>query len=175
MNKTDCFYLGKITKPFSYKGELVVFLDVDQPLEYAKLDAVYIEIGNQLVLYAIDAIRINNNKAVVRFADTTVEHSEQLIGKELYLPLTSLPPLEGNKFYYHEIIGFNVEDKVFGTLGPVTQVIDNSRQALFSVDHSGREVLIPIVDDFIIDIDRQQKKILVNCPEGLIDIYLERD
>ena len=175
MEKTDCFYLGRVTKPFSFRGELVLFLDVDQPLEYAKLDSVYIEIGNQLVLYSIDSIRVNNHKAVVRFSDTTVEHSERLVGKELYLPLTSLPPLEGNKFYYHEIIGFKVEDKTFGSIGPITQVIDNSPQAIFSIDHSGHEVLVPIIDDFIIDIDRQQKKILVNCPEGLIDIYLERE
>ncbi|MDR0789366.1 MAG: ribosome maturation factor RimM [Bacteroidales bacterium] len=173
MEKTDCFYLGKITKSFSFKGELVAFFDVDEPLEYSELDGMYIQINNRLVLYVIESIRINNHKAFVKFADTTVEDSERLIGKELYLPLTLLPPLEGKKFYYHEVVGFNVEDEVFGSIGSVREVIDNSPQALFSIDHCGKEVLVPIIDDFIVSIDREQKLITLHCPEGLINLYLD--
>ncbi|MDR1725390.1 MAG: ribosome maturation factor RimM [Bacteroidales bacterium] len=173
MEKTDCFYLGKIIKPFSYKGELVAFFDVDNPLEYAELDGVFVEIGNKLVMYQIANIRINNNKAVFRFKDTTVEDSEGLIGKDLYLPLELLPKLDGTKFYYHEVIGFDVEDTKFGNVGNITEIIDNSPQALFCINHNGKEVLIPIIDQIIKNVDREQKKILISAPEGLIDIYLE--
>ncbi|MDR1847090.1 MAG: ribosome maturation factor RimM [Bacteroidales bacterium] len=173
MEKKDCFYLGKIVKPFSFKGELVAFLDVDNPLDYAELDGVFVEINNRLILYEIAAIRLNNNKAVIRFKDTDVEDSERLIGKDLYLPLTLLPPLDGTKFYYHEVIGFKVEDSRFGFVGTITEVLDNSPQALFSIDHEGKEVLIPIIDQVITKIDRNKQQITINAPEGLIELYLE--
>ena len=67
MKIEDCFYLGKILKPFSYKGEVVLFLDVDEPMDYSELDGVYVSINKKLVLYTIKSIRINNNKATVRF------------------------------------------------------------------------------------------------------------
>jgi 16S rRNA processing protein RimM len=173
MEKKDCFYLGKIVKLFSFKGAIVAYFDVDAPSEYAKLKEMYVEVGERLVLYSISEIRVNNHKAVLTLANTTAEDSERLVGKELYLPLTMLPALEGKKFYYHEVVGFEVEDEAFGAIGTITEIIDNSPQALFSIDHTGKEVLIPIIDDFIIKIDRQEKKIRVHCPEGLIELYLE--
>ena len=81
MKKEDCFYLGKISKPFGYKGEVSVFLDVDSPEEYSELEEVYVEINKRLVLYEIESIRIQTNKAVVRFADVTNEDVARLVGK----------------------------------------------------------------------------------------------
>ena len=51
MEIKDCFQLGKITKPFGYKGEVVFFLDVDEPMDYAEMDSVFIEIGGKLLPY----------------------------------------------------------------------------------------------------------------------------
>ena len=48
MEIKDCFYLGKVVKPFSFKGDLVLFFDVDEPEEYSELDGVYIEINKAL-------------------------------------------------------------------------------------------------------------------------------
>ncbi|MDR1005903.1 MAG: ribosome maturation factor RimM [Bacteroidales bacterium] len=172
MDKKDCYFLGRIVKNFGLKGEVAASLDTDSPYNYAKLDSVLIEIGNRLVEWRIDAIRIQNNKAFIKFENTTLEDSERLIGKELYLPLTCLPPLEGNKFYYHEIIGFNVEDKALGHLGTITEVVDTAPQALLSIDHEGKEILLPLVDEFLISIDREHKQIKVSCPEGLVELYL---
>ena len=83
-----------------------------------------------------------------------------------------LPQLEGNQFYYHEIIGFKVQDIYFGEVGTITGVNDNTAQALFEIDHNGKEVLIPINDDFIKKVDRSTKTVTLDTPEGLINIYL---
>ena len=110
MDVNDCFQLGKITKPFGYKGEVVFFLDVDDPTDYAELDSVFVEIGGKLLPYFIEEINIKGNKAVVRFEDVTAEESGKLVGKNLFLPLSVLPKLTGKKFYFHEIINFAVVD-----------------------------------------------------------------
>jgi len=88
------------------------------------------------------------------------------------LPLTVLPQLEGTQFYYHEIIGFEMIDTEFGSVGTITGVNDSTAQALFEVDHNGSEVLIPINDEFIEKLDRENKTITVTTPEGLIDLYI---
>ncbi len=173
MKIEDCFYLGKISKPFSYKGEVVLFLDVDEPQDYSQLDGVYVSINKKLVLYTINSIRINNNKAIVRFDGVEYEDLERLLGRELYLPLELLSPLEGNKFYFHEIIGFTVIDEEKGNIGTITAVYENAPQPLLSIDYKGKEILLPIIDQIITNVNRNERIMEVKSPEGLIDLYLQ--
>jgi 16S rRNA processing protein RimM len=173
MEIKDCFQLGKITKPFSYKGEVVFFLDVDEPSDYADLDSVFIEVKGKLLPYFIESIQINGNKAIVRFEDLSVEESTALIGKFLYLPLDLLPKLTGKKFYFHEIINFAVVDSLKGDIGVVASVIDYPAQPLFQIMKGEKEILIPIIDSIIDKVDRDSKTIYITAPNGLIDIYLE--
>ena len=174
MNKDACFLLGQITKLHGLNGEVTAFFDVDVPQEYEELESVFVDINNKLVPFFIEYLEITPKKIILKFEDTnTTEAAEQLIGKELYLPLTSLPPLSGKAFYYHEIIGFQVIDTNFGEVGPVTEVYSNSSQDLIACDHNGKEVLIPISDELIEKIDREEKRLHLQLPEGLIQLYLE--
>lgn len=172
MEIKDCFYLGKVSKPFGFKGELVLFFDVDTPEEYSELDGVYIEINKRLVLYPIETIRVRSNKATVRFRDISPEDALKLIGKDLYLPLELLPVLEGNKFYYHEIIGFEVIDAEKGNIGVIKKVLEYPATPLFSIDFKGKEILMPIIDSVIENVDRETKTIYINAPKGLIELYI---
>lgn len=172
MEIKDCFYLGKVSKPFGFKGELVLFFDVDTPEEYSELDGVYIEINKRLVLYPIETIRVRSNKATVRFRDISPEDALKLIGKDLYLPLELLPILEGNKFYYHEIIGFEVIDAEKGNIGVIKKVLEYPATPLFSIDFKGKEILMPIIDSVIENVDREAKTIYINAPKGLIELYI---
>ncbi len=172
MTKQDCFYLGRVAKPFSFKGELVLFFDVDNIEEYLDLDFVYIDVNKRLVKYNIASIRPHANKVVVRFADVTVEESNLLVGKDLYLPLEMLSKLEGNKFYFHEVIGYNVIDEEKGNIGVVKEIYDNTTQPIMSIDNNGKEILMPIIDEVIKEVDRENKVIKIKAPQGLIDIYL---
>lgn len=171
MTKEDCFYLGKIVKPFSYKGELVLFLDVDDIYAYEDLAYVYIDINKRLVKYDIETLRYHGNKVVVNFKDVTPEESTVLVGKEMYLPLEFLPELTGNQFYYHEVIGFEVIDSKHGSIGTVKEFIDTN-QTIMITEKDGKEVLIPVVDEVVQNVDREKKTIFITAPEGLIDIYL---
>jgi 16S rRNA processing protein RimM len=80
--------------------------------------------------------------------------------------------MEGNKFYYHEIQGFKAIDSEYGEIGLVQQVVNQSVQPLFSILKRNKEILIPVADEIIKEVDRENKCIYLNCPEGLIDIYI---
>ena len=175
MKKEDCFYLGKIVKKYSFKGELLAKLDTDQPDLYDNLEAVFIDLRGNLVPFFIESSQLHKSDLLrLNFEDVNSEaDADALIKSELYLPLDLLPKLEGNKFYFHEVIGFTIKDKNFGEVGILTAINDTTAQALFEIDRDGIEILIPMNDEFIDKVDRENKTIVVNTPEGLIDLYIE--
>ena len=91
---------------------------------------------------------------------------------EVYLPLTMLPKLTGNKFYFHEVINFEIEDKRVGVFGKIVSINDTTAQPLFEVLNGEVEMLIPMIDHFIVKIDRENKKVIMDLPEGLVEMYL---
>lgn len=174
MQKEDCFYLGKIVSKHSYKGEVLIKLDTDQPELYDNMESVFVALDHGLVPFFIERSRFHKTSLLrVQFEGVADEATaDSLMGKEIFLPLTLLPKLSGNKFYFHEVIGFSVEDKVHGHIGKITGVIDTTAQALLEVDFDSKEILIPITDAIITLVDRKNKLVKVTTPEGLIDIYL---
>jgi 16S rRNA processing protein RimM len=175
MKKEDCFYLGKIVKKYSFKGELLIKLDTDQPELYENLDTLFINVRNTLIPFFIESSQLHKSDLLrVQFEDVTNEaDADALIKSEVFLPLEFLSKLEGDKFYFHEVIGFTMEDINYGKVGTIVSINDSTAQALFEVENNGTEILIPMNDEFIEKVDRKNKTIFVKTPEGLIDLYLD--
>jgi 16S rRNA processing protein RimM len=174
MQKENCFYLGKIVKKYSFKGELLVKLDTDEPELFTKMESVFVEQHKNLIPFFIERSSLHKSLLLrIKFEDISSEiEADKLLGAHLYLPLEFLPKLTGNRFYYHEIIGFTVIDASFGEVGIISGVNDSTAQALFEIDRNGKEILIPINDRFISQVDREMKQIHLDVPDGLIELYL---
>lgn len=172
MQLEDCFYLGTITSKYSFRGEVLVKIESDQPEIYETLESVFVELPTGLIPFFIDQIRLHKSALLrIKFEDVDDEASANaLMRKKLYLPLAALPPLEGKQFYFHEIIGFEVWDSST-FLGRVTQVQDQSAQALIEIEKEGQTLLVPIHDDLIESIDREQQKLSLKLPEGYTELY----
>ncbi len=174
MRKEDCFYLGKIVKKHSFRGELIIKLDTDEPELYQNLESVFVDLGGNLIPFFIEKSTLSRDTMLrLKFEDVNTEaDADALIRADLYLPLTMLPKLNGDKFYYHEVIGFEVIDKNYGKVGSITSINDTSAQPLFEINHGDTEIYIPMIDDFIKKVDKTNKVIEVETPEGLIEMYL---
>ena len=174
MDKKDFYYLGKIVKTSGFKGNLVFFFDVDDITPYTDLEAVFVEVGGDLIPFAIRSLRVKNNtSAYVHLQDVdSGDEAIALTGKSLYLPLSFLPPLTGNKFYYHEVTGFEVIDRQAGKIGIIESVMDQGPQDIFIIRSGKREILIPVRDEIIKKVDRKNRILEVEAPAGLLDIYL---
>lgn len=174
MKKEDCFYLGKIVKKYSFKGELLAKLDTDQPELYNNMEAVFLQLNNTLIPFFIERSQLHKSDLLrLKFEEVNNEaEAESLLKSELYLPLELLPKLNGNAFYYHEVIGYAIIDKSYGPVGVIKSINDTTAQALFEVEHNGIDILIPINDDIILKVDRKRKIIEVKTPPGLIDLYI---
>jgi 16S rRNA processing protein RimM len=141
---------------------------------YQNLESVFVELNKTLVPFFIESSSLHKEKFLrVRFEDIqTEEDADEIMGSEIYLPLSMLPQLEGTQFYFHEVIGFDVLDTKHGNIGKISAINDSGAQPLFEINKNGIELLIPLIDDFIIDLDRKNKTITLETPEGLVDLYL---
>lgn len=176
MKKEDCFYLGIIARKHSYKGEVVIAIDSDEPELYADIDAVFVEFNNKLIPFFIETILLQKgNQLRIKFEDIdNEEEAADILKRDTYLPLALLPKLEDDKFYFHEVIGFTVIDNNFGEIGKISSINDNTAQSLFVIDtKNNKQILVPLIDEFIKKVDRENKLIKVETPEGLIQMNYE--
>ena len=174
MTKEECFYLGRIVSKFSFKGELLIKLDTDEPETYLEMESVFVDYDNNLVPFFIEKSSLQKSNLLrVKFEEVdTEEDADDLMKCDLYLPLNLLPELDDDQFYFHEIIGYTVEDASYGPIGLLTGVNDTTSQALFEIEKDGKQILIPMNDEFLVKVDKKNQVIYVKTPEGLIDLYL---
>ncbi|HLT06335.1 MAG TPA: ribosome maturation factor RimM [Cyclobacteriaceae bacterium] len=175
MDKENCFQLGYVAKVHGLHGEISIVLDVDYPEDYEDIEHVFVAQGSRLVPLFIEHFVLQpNHKVLAKFEGfDSVEEASKLVGSGLFLPLENLPPLADDQYYFHELIGFTVYDEVHGELGEVKQIYDLQTQDLLGVVYKGKEVLIPIQDEVILKVDKAEKKVFCQLPNGLLEIYLE--
>lgn len=174
MDKDECFFLGKIIKKFSFKGELIIKIDSDYPEDYRDINSFFLEDKNILVPYIIEKSSLNREFLKVKLEGIdTEEQAEGLLKKNIYLPKECLPELDEDEFYYHEIIGFSVYDKEKGYIGQIKGINTSSAQDIFEIDYKGKEILIPVLDHLIDKVYKDKKEIYIDSPKGLVDFYLK--
>ena len=175
MTKDECFYLGQIVSKFSFKGELQIKLDTDEPEIYKSFESIFVDYRNKLIPFFVEKSNLQKSNLLrVKLEEINEEaDADDLLKRNVYLPLTKLPKLGVNKFYYHEVIGFKAVDLLHGEIGTIKFVNDQTMQALFFIDFNDKEIIIPVNDRFIQKVDKDEHIIYFQTPEGLIDMYLE--
>lgn len=173
MTKDKCFYVGRIVKTHGIKGEVTLRIDNEDFDEIEELNYFLLDVNDKLIPFFIENIGYHSNKSFIMFQDIkTLESASQLVGKAAYLPLDLLPEKDGADFYSHEVVGFVVVDDEKGELGRVQEIIEYPTQSLIQIIKDDKEILIPIHEDIIKDVDRDERKIYIKAPSGLIDMYL---
>jgi 16S rRNA processing protein RimM len=161
-----------VRKAHGLKGEVSIFLDVDIPELYSDKESFLIRMPEGMVPFFVEAIHIQGSNAIVKFAGIDGPDSPAIvIGKEVYLPLTELPPLTGPKsFYYFEIIGFSLtspEGRNYGIIEDVQEYGGNIVLAVNPNEQSSEEVLVPMADPLLERVDREKREVVMHVPEGL--------
>jgi 16S rRNA processing protein RimM len=173
MQVNDCFYIGKIGKPKSFKGQVFVRFDADNTAYFSELNSFFLLVaGKKLVEYPIEAFEFKNESTgIVKFQGiNNQEDADRIKNTEVYIPEAIVKANDDEGVYLHELIGFTVVDNDLGEIGKVESVNDNSVQTLLIVKHLYTEHIIPYVDAFVTEVDTENKTIHTNLPEGLLDM-----
>ena len=166
----DCYQLGEVIKTHGLHGEVSISLDVDFPEDYKKLESVFLQREGKLVPFFVSTIQVNGDKALVQFEDIdSVDDAKLLVKSKIFLPLTLLPKLPKGEFYFHDLIGCEVFENT-NLIGVVKDVYEGANE-LMAVYSDNKEILIPLTDDVLKEVDIEGKKVDVVLPDGLLDLY----
>lgn len=174
MENDQFFKIGHISRVHGNDGKVYVHLDVDDPEPYLELESVFLDLENKPVPFFVEYTRFTPNGLLVKFEDIDDrEEASRFVGAGLMLPLDALPELSDGKFYFHELIGTTLMDQHDQEIGKVDLIYDQTSQILLGVIRNGREILIPMADEFKPDLNRENRILRMKIPDGLLDIYDE--
>ena len=176
IRKEDIVAIGKFQKTHALQGELNAIVDVQE--DYAEDDKPFIvDVDGIYVPFYIESIRPKGSTSyLVKLAGVdSQEEAQQFVNKEIYAMRSDLIDYfetDGEAFVDpDDIEGYEVVDSRLGDLGKVKEVNDATANVLLVVDTpDGDELLVPFVDEFVEEIDQDNKRIVVSLPEGLLEI-----
>jgi 16S rRNA processing protein RimM len=174
MTTADCFRIGSILKTKGLKGELNIYVDFDG-LEDVRFTTIFIETAGKLVPYFIQSIKYLQKNAAYLFLEDidTIEKASLLVKKDIYLPNKLKPKKKKAEFTLLDLQGFTAIDEDEGELGIILAVHEYPKQFIAEVLYKDKEILFPLTEGIITSIDVVKEIVLVNLPEGLLDIYLD--
>lgn len=160
--------IGKIVKTVGLKGEVKVYNYSDSIEIYETIESIYVEDR----LTVIENVRAQKNMVILKLEGADDRNAaEALRGKELYITEDDLPELPEGQYYVRDLIGMSVTEEDGNLLGHVTDVLQNTAQDIFEVEsENGKKLLIPKVDQFVLDIDAEKREITVRLIEGMLDL-----
>lgn len=170
MNPDSCFKIAYVMKTHGLKGEVTLALLPECP-DLDSIDVFFLERKGHLVPHFPQSISIKGTKAYVKWEGVdSPEAAATLKGISVYLPKKLRPSLPKGEFYNDEVIGFEVSDGTLGLLGKVTEIQESGVARHLVVDHSGKEIMIPLNGPFIKSLNKSKKRITVDLPEGFLDL-----
>ena len=165
MKKPDLQYLGEFIKLFSFKGEIILYSDNTISL-IENLDSVFIDIDGAFVPFQIKKSK-SHKKNIFRVlleGISSESEAKDLLKKSVYIN-----KIENQDNINNIVDNFNVYNNN-NYLGIVISTINKTGQTIIEVKMKEKIVLIPFVDEFIVEINYDLNKIDMILPDGLLDI-----
>ncbi|MBS1774362.1 MAG: 16S rRNA processing protein RimM [Bacteroidetes bacterium] len=165
--------IGKIVATHGLQGAVILKHITGDTTWLKQGDVLFVELrkGSEIPYFVVAAKASNDEEYIVTLEDVTkVEDAKKLTGKYVYVKEDVLKNVKTDSPLLW--IGFNLVDKEKGGLGTIEDVIQTGHQWLAKLTIEGKEVLIPLVDDMLVDVNIRNKYVRVDLPEGLIEVYL---
>ncbi len=168
IKQEEVYKIGRLGKPHGINGEMFFYFD-DDIFDRVECDYLVLDIDGILVPFYMDEYRFRKDSvALVKFTDVnSVERATELTNTEVYFP-RALAETEDETPTLLFLIGFDIVNAANGQhVGTITGIDDSTSNILFELS-SGQ--LIPASDDLIRNIDTDNEEIVMDIPEGLLDI-----
>ena len=172
--------IGKIVKPQGIKGEVKVLVTTSDINRFKSLKNVYLHIdeeaSDEIILNNIDIKEVIEVKFLKDFVILklknvdSVEDAEKIRNMSLYVNREDSYKLKQNEYFLADLNGLDVKNIDNNEIiGKVTDILETKTQSILVIKNESKEVLIPLVDEFIKNIDSENKLIQVKLLEGMIE------
>jgi len=160
--------VGRIGRAHGVLGEATIDVQTDDPdLRFKVGSKLTLDSGQELT---IKSSRWHNQILLLGFEGVNDRNQIESLRDQLISSQVDLSALAPGEYHYQQLIGCQIYLQNNELIGQVSEVVKLPGQDLLSVDKNGSQVLIPMVKQIIISIDVLEKKIVVNPPEGLLDV-----
>jgi 16S rRNA processing protein RimM len=168
----DMALVGRIARAHGIRGQVIVNPETDFPDERFQPGAeLFVQRGGTVEALTVTTARFHRDRPVIGIAGVeTMNDAETLAGLELRVPVERLASLPAGTYYRHDLIGCRVETRDGRNVGVVKNVEGEMTGSRLVVDAAGREVLIPLVAPICTTVDPAAKRIVIDPPEGLIEL-----
>ncbi len=166
------FKIGKLAATFGLEGQLILEHNLGKKTSLKGLENIFIEEANDsFIPYFIESSKIKNDQEVyIKLeAISTKEAAKLLVKKDVWLSESDFKKFSASTAPI-SLLGFMVINEN-EELGEVCEVIEQPHQVLCKIILNGKEALIPVHEDSLEKVDRKSRKLFVNLPDGLLDIY----
>jgi len=173
---TDLLLVGRVARTHGNKGQVIVNPETDFPDErFAAGNVLVVEQAGTTTPRRIASVRFHQGRPVIALEGVdTMNDAEALAGAELKVPASEIDPLPAGTYYRHDLVGCEVRDVRDRVIGTVTRVDGPLERSHLVVDAERGELLIPLVDGICARVDPPNRVIIVDLPEGLIDLNEDR-
>ncbi len=170
----DLVKIGYVAKPHALKGELKVSIEEAYEELFFDLDVVILNIKGQQIPFFVESIR-GGNELIVKFEDVdNKEKALEISSKEIFIRQSDLPEdfeyISEGELDYAYLEGYELFDKTLGFIAKIEEVLDMPQQEMALIVYKNKDVLIPLNDDYIIAEDEERKTIMLDIPDGLLDL-----
>ncbi|MFC2023556.1 ribosome maturation factor RimM [Chloroflexota bacterium] len=164
--------IGQVVRPHGLRGELKVLAMTDDPSRFGLLEQVYLgREDEEPVTRSIEGYRMDKDGVLLKLGGCDDRAAaEMLRGLLVQIPLEAALPLEEGEYYEHQILGLDVWTASGEHLGAVSQIIVTGANDVYVVqsgDPKRREILIPAIEDVVLEVDLEGGRLVVELPEGL--------
>lgn len=165
--------VGKVTRTHGVRGAVKIYpygesLAVQEPGE--KLFLPPFSGRSKLRELTLVSIEPQGKLLRAQFREVaTMDEAQGIVGQELFLPEDRLPQTEEGEYYHYQLIGLRVETVQGRQIGVLRGIIETGANDVYAVESESGEILIPAVDEIILEVDLERGRMVIDPPEGLID------
>lgn len=174
MLREQSFKIGRVIKTHGVNGQISVATDLKITETENWPDWLFLDIDKGLVPFRTrkDDIIWRDEKHLILALDryTSPDQALELVGNDVWFPNEFKPAIVVSSGEISPMVGFMFVDMKIGELGKIEEWIDLPNNPLFKLIIDGKEVLIPAREEWIIELDEADKRIMMDLPEGLMDI-----
>jgi len=167
----DMLRVGVIASTHGIRGEVKVFPTTDDVKRFEMLKEVILDLEQSKITLKIEHVKFFKNMAILKFKGmNSINEVEKYKGKDLLVSREHAVKLEENEHFIADLLGLRVITDKGKVLGILDDVLQTGANDVYVVkDEQGTEILLPVIEECVLDIDLEQNKILVHIMEGLLD------
>lgn len=169
-NIEDMFRVGAITTTHGIRGEVKVYPTTDDPMRFKQLKEVFLDTKKELLPLTVTNVRFFKNLVIVKFKEfDNINDIEGYKGCDLYVTRENAVPLEEGEYYLADIMDSQVFTEDGAQFGTLVDILETPANLVYVVEHEGKEVLLPVIPDCVLEVDPEEKRIVIQLMKGLLE------